>query len=95
VTKWEDTFFEKFFKEPEKVKPPSEEDIESRMAWYYIRKEPIDLMIEGHIVDAGGSSYQLITDVGMPTMLSIYCTLGKWFDADYVNNMFEKLGFDF
>jgi hypothetical protein len=87
-------FFEKFFKEPEKEKKISEEDIESRMCWYYIRKDPIDLMIEGHIVDAGGN-YQLITDVGLPTMFSIYCTLGKWFDADYIKNMFEKLGFDF
>ena len=51
-------------------------------------------MIEGHIVDAGGN-YQLVTDVGIPTMFSIYCTLGKWFDADYIKTMFEKLGFDF
>ena len=63
------------------------------MCWYYIRKDPIDLMIEGHIVDAGGN-YQLITDVGLPTIFSIYCTPGKWFDADYIKNMFEKLGFD-
>jgi hypothetical protein len=28
-------------------------------------------------------------------MFSIYCTLGKWFDADYIKTMFEKLGFDF
>jgi hypothetical protein len=28
-------------------------------------------------------------------MFSIYCTLGKWFDADYIKKMFEKLGFDF
>ena len=55
--------------------------MESRLCWYYIRKHTIDLMIEGHIVDAEGN-YQLITDVGLPTMFSIYCTLGKWFDAD-------------
>ena len=54
----------------------------------------IDLMIEGHIVNAGGN-YQYITDVGLPTMISIYCTQGKWFDADYIKNMLEKLGFDF
>jgi hypothetical protein len=83
-------FFEKFFKEPEKEKKMSEEDIESRMAWYYIRKDPIDLMIEGRVVDAGGN-YQLITDVGLPTILRIYCTLGKLFDADYVKNLFENL----
>jgi hypothetical protein len=51
-------------------------------------------MIEGHVVDEGGN-HQLIANVGLPTMLSIYCTLGKWFDADYVKNNFEKLGFDF
>ena len=28
----------------------SEEDIECRMCWYYIRKDPINLMIEGHMV---------------------------------------------
>jgi hypothetical protein len=94
VPKWEETFFDKYFKEPEKEKKISEEDIESRMVWFYIRKDPIDLMIEGHVMDTG-KNYQLITDVGLPTMLSIYCTLGKWFDADYVKNMFEKLGFDF
>ena len=82
VPKWEDTVFEKFFKEPEKEKK-SEEDIESRMHWYYCRKEPVNLMIEGHIVDAGGN-YQLVTDVEIPTMFSIYCTLGKCFDADYI-----------
>ena len=60
------------------------------MCWYYIRKDSIDLMLEGHIVDAGGN-YQLITDVGLPTMFSIYCTLGKWFDADYIKYMFEKI----
>jgi len=64
------------------------------MLWYYSRKEPVDLMLEGHIVDAGGN-HQLVTDVGIPTMFSIYCTLGKWFDADYIKAMFEKLGFDF
>jgi hypothetical protein len=80
VPRWEETFFDKFFKEPEKAKQVSEEDIESRMSWYYIRKDPIDLMIEGHVVDDGGN-YQLIANVGLPTMLSIYCTLGKWFDA--------------
>ena len=37
---------------------------------------PNDLMI--------GGNYQLITDVGLPTMFSIYCTQGKWFDADYI-----------
>jgi len=26
-------------------------------------------------------------------MQEVYCTLGKWFDADYIKNMFEKLGF--
>jgi hypothetical protein len=40
-------------------------------------------MLEGHIVDTAGI-YHLITDVGLPTLLSIYCTLGKGFDADYV-----------
>ena len=39
-------------------------------------------------VDAGGN-YQLITGVGIQTMFSIYCTLGKWFDADCIKNMFE------
>ena len=43
------------------------------MCWYYIRKDPIDFMIEGHIVDAGGN-YQLINDVRLPTIFSIYCT---------------------
>ena len=60
------------------------------MLWYYSRKEPIDLMIEGHIVDAGGN-YLLVTYVILPTMLSIYCALGKWFDADYIFKMLEKL----
>ena len=61
------------------------------MLWYYSRKEPVDIMIQGHVVDAGGN-YQLVTDVGIPTM---YCTLGKWFDADYIKSMFEQFGFDF
>jgi hypothetical protein len=94
VPRFEETFFEKFFKEPEKPKVVSEEEIESRMTWYYIRKVPIDLMIEGHVVDTGGN-YQLITDIGLPTILSIYCTLGKGFDADYIKEMFMKCGFDF
>jgi hypothetical protein len=51
-------------------------------------------MLEGHVVDTGGN-YQLITDVGPPTLLSIYCTLGKGFDADYIKGMFMKCGFDF
>jgi len=60
----------------------SEKDIESRMVWYYSRQEPLDLMIEGRIVDAG-----------LPTMFSIYCTLGKWFDPDYghLRQYFYKL----
>ena len=43
--------FLKFFKEPEKKRKILEEDIESRMCWYEIRKDPIELMIEGHIID--------------------------------------------
>jgi hypothetical protein len=82
------------WKEPEKEKKMNEEEIEAQLTWYYEKKVPMDIMIEGRIADADGC-YQLITDIGMQTIWSMYCSKGKEFEPEYTKNLFERCGFTF
>ena len=94
VPKWEEKIFSEAFKEPVQPKGIDEEEIEARLSWFYARKVPMDIMIEGRISDSDGS-YQLITDIGMQTIWSMYCSKGKGFDSQYVNGLLLQCGFKF
>jgi hypothetical protein len=82
------------FKQPEIPKGIDEEAIEARLSWYYAKKIPMDIMVEGRIAESDAVN-QLITDIGMQTIWSMYCSKGKGFEPDYVKNLFERCGFGF
>ena len=95
VLKWEDTFFEKFYKEPEKKKWFLKKTSSPAWSSIIVERNPSTLW--------SGGNYQFVTDVGLLTIFSIYCTLGKWLDVDYIINRLyilkqclrgRKLGFD-
>ena len=56
-----------------------ERKIESKLNYYYQRLDTQDLVVVGRIGDVE-SNYQLLADLGMQALLSIYCAKGKDFD---------------
>ena len=92
VTRLEKKFLD-LLKASESARKIDEESVEERLNWYYKKKVALDLMLDGHITDVDGS-YQLITDIGLATVFSIYCTKPKAFDAQYIKEIFQKLGFN-
>ena len=74
VTRWE----EKLFVDP--IKGCVDEiKIESQLNYFYQRLKTQDPVVVGRIGDVE-DNYQLLADLGMHSLLSIYCAKGKDFD---------------
>ena len=89
VTRWE----EKLFIVLDPIKEAIDErKVESKMNYYYQRLDTQDLVVAGRIGDVE-SNYQLLADLGMQALLSIYCAKGKDFDLVFFKKEIKDLGF--
>jgi len=75
VTRWEENLFNVLV-------DPIKESIESKLNYCYQRLEQDFSTVAGRIGDVE-SNYQLLADLGMQALLSIYCAKGK--DIDQVS----------
>ena len=73
VTRWEEKLFNVLV-DPIK-ESIDERKIESKLNYYYQRVDTQDLVVAGRIGDVE-SNYQLLADLGMQALLSIYCAKG-------------------
>ena len=69
-----------------------ESKIESKLNYYYQRLDTQDLVVAGRIGDVE-SNYQLLADLGMHALLSIYCAKGKDFDQVFFKKEMKDLAF--
>jgi len=90
VTRWEEKLFKVLlFPIKESV---DERKIESKLNYYYQRLDTQDLVVAGRIGDVE-CNYQLLADLGMQALLSIYCAKGKDFDQVFFKKEMKDLGF--
>ena len=90
VTRWEEKLFNVLV-DPIK-ECIDERKIESKLNYYYQRLDTQDLLVAGRIGDVE-SNYQLLADLGMQALLSIYCAKGKDFDQVFFKKEMKDLGF--
>ena len=70
-----------------------ERKIESKLNYYYQRLDTQDPVVAGRIGDVE-SNYQLLADLGMQALLSIYCAKGKdFFDQVFFKKELKDSGF--
>jgi len=90
VTRWEEKLFNVLV-DPIK-ESIDERKIESKLNYYYQRLDTQDLVVAGRIGDVE-NNYQLLADLGMQALLSIYCAKGKDFDQVFFKKELKDLGF--
>ena len=90
VTRWEEQLFNVLV-DPIK-ESIDERKIERRLNYYYQRLDTQDLVVAGRIGDIENNS-QLLADLGMQALLSIYCAKGKDFDQVFFKKELKDLGF--
>ena len=90
VTRWEEKLFNVLV-DPIK-ETIDERKVESKLNYYYQRLDTQDLVVAGRIGDVE-SNYQLLADLGMQALLSIYCAKGKDFDQVFFKKEMKDLGF--
>jgi hypothetical protein len=89
VTRWEEKLFNVLV-DPIK-ESIDERKIESRLNYYYQRLDTQDLVVAGRIGDVK-NNFQLLADLGMQALLSIYCAKGKDFDQVFFKKELKDLG---
>jgi hypothetical protein len=62
------------------------------MNYYYQRMDTQDLITAGTITDIE-DNFHLLADLGMRSLLSLYCAKGKDFDQFVFKNEMKELGF--
>ena len=67
-----------------------ERKIESKLNYCYQRFDTQDLVVAGRIGDVE-SNYQLLADLGMYALLSIYCGKGKDFDQVFFKKEMKEI----
>jgi hypothetical protein len=90
VTRWEEKLFNVLV-DPIK-ESIDERKIESRLNYFYQRLDTQDLVVAGRIGDVE-SNYQLLADLGMQALFSIYGAKGKDFDQVFFKKELKDLGF--
>ena len=90
VTRWEEKLFNVLV-DPIK-ETIDERKFESKLNYHYQRLDTQDLVVAGRIGDVE-SNYQLLADLGMHALLSIYCAKGKDFDQVFFTKEMKDLGF--
>ena len=90
VTRWEEKLFNVLV-DPIK-ETIAERKIESKLNYYYQRLDTQDLVVAGGIGDVE-INYQLLADLGMHALFSIYCAKGKDFDQVFLKKEMKNLGF--
>jgi len=90
VTRWEEKLFNVLV-DPIK-EAVDERKVESKLNYYYQRLDTQDLVVAGSIGDVE-SNYQLLADLDMQALLSIYCAKGKDFDQVFFKKEMKDLGF--
>jgi len=77
VTRWEEKLFNVLV---DPIKGCVDEiKIENKLNYFYQRLDTQDLVVAGRIGDVE-NNYQLLADLGMHSLLSIYCAKAKDFD---------------
>ena len=77
VTRWEEKLFNAL-KDPNESSG-NEREIEDHMNYYYQRMDTQDLITAGTVSDIA-DGYQLLADLGLRGVFSVYCAKGKDFD---------------
>ena len=89
VTRWEEKLFNVLV-DPIK-EAIDERKVESKLNYYYQRLDTQDLVVAGRIGDVE-SNYQLLADLGMQALLSIYCAKGFGIPSFLCNKSFHAIG---
>jgi hypothetical protein len=90
VTRWEEKLFNVLV--DEKKDAVDERKIERYLNYYYQRMDIQDLLVAGRVADIE-SNYELLEDLGMHALFSIYCAKGKDFDQVFFKKEMKELGF--
>ena len=91
VTRWEEKLFNAL-KDPNESSG-NEREIEGHMNYYYQRMDTQDLITAGTVSDIA-EGYQLLADLGLRGVFSVYCAKGKDFDQFAFKNEMKELGFN-
>lgn len=98
TNKWDSFIFDLIAEDKKKTTVATtsiamEEEIESRMLWYYVKYHAQDLIILGRIPQ-NELNYEIIVDLDLRNIIAVYCSKGKSFNTEYIRNEFRSLGLD-